>query len=223
MGSDHDTKAQRRAVVHMVSLAQRAEHEELDDEARAALDEATRVLDAHRRSVERKAEQAQLKYLLERVLVPVYEHVQAHPKMTETEVEARLVEEARACGFELPREALDDLVLLEDEITGPGAVKAASDALGAAVNRSGRTILTWKSKLKALAPNMTTRSGVRAANMLLHVAGLLRLEAAEQGRDRVVARLTSVIEFILGKPTVAPPPLTGEGLYVPPDGEDEPK
>lgn len=223
MGLDKDTKARRRAVVHMVELAMRAEHEELDDEARAALDEAAKVLDTHRQRVEWRQMQSEITFLVERVLVPVYEHVQANPRMTETEVEAHLVAEARRCGFELSREVLDDLVLLEDEITGPGAVKAASEAVGAAVGRSGRSILNWMAESEGFPPNMITRSGTRAANVLLHLTGLLRIEAAKQGREPLVKRLTAVMDFIQGKPAVASPPVPDVKLFIPPEVKGEPK
>jgi hypothetical protein len=223
MEPDEDTKARRRAVVHMVELAMRAEHEEIDAEARAALDEASNVLAAHRQRVEWRQMQSEITFLVERVLVSVYEHVQANPKMTEAEVEAHLVAEARRCGFELSRDVLDDLVLLDDEITGPGAVKAASEAVGAALGRTGRSILNWMAESEGFPPNMSTRSGTRAANTLLHLAGLLRIEAAEQGREPLVKRLTAVIEFIQGKPVVAPPPTPEVTLFVPPETGGEPK
>jgi hypothetical protein len=223
MEPDKDTKARRRAVVHLVELAMRAEHEELDDEARTALDEVAKVLDAHRRAVEWRQMQNEITFLVERVLVPVYEHVQANPTMTEPEVEAHLVAVARRCGFEFSREVLDDLVLLEDEITGPGAVKAASEAVGAALGRAGRSILNWMAESEGFPPNMSTRSGTRAANALLHLAGLLQIEAAEQGREPLVKGLTAVMDFIQGKPVVAPPPVPDVKLFVPPEAKGEPK
>lgn len=224
MKPDAETQARRRAVVHLVELAMRAEHDEIDDEDRAALDEAAKVLDAHRRSVEWRMMQGKIKFLVEQVLVPLYKTVQEHPELTVEEIEARLAEEARQFGFELDREILDDLVIGADEINvSGGPVKAASEAVGFAVGRTGRSILTWMSEAFAFPPNMSGRPGIRAANMLLHLAGLLRIEAAEHGREPLAKRLTSVIDFIQGYTAAAPPPTLEVKPLVPPHNDREPE
>lgn len=217
MAMDPKTLVLRRAVVHLAELAMRMEHERISEEDRAAMEEAAQVLDANRRRIEWNQMQAEITFLVENVLAPIYEHVQAHPEMTVAEVEARIVEDSSRCGFDLSREVLDDVVLLADEINGKGAVKAAAEAVGEALGRDGRTILRWKADAKPLPPNMGARSGTRAANILVYVAGLLRLEAAADGRERLVERLSTVIQAIVGPPAVAPPPDAATRPCVPPE------
>lgn len=218
---DSKTKARRRAVVHLVELAMRAEHEGLDGDDLEALDAATAVLDAHRGRVELAQARSEITFLVERVLAPLYEEVQAAPGMTVEMVEAELVKRASRCGYDLSREALDDLVLLPDEINGKGPIKAAAEAMGAVLRRDERTILRWKAGSDRFPMNMHGRSGTRAANVLLHLAGLLRIEAAEDGKEALVSRLTAVIQKITEPPPLAPPPLPHPpGLF--PPSEDIP-
>lgn len=202
---DAKTKARRRAVVHLVELAMRAEHEELKEHDREALDAATAVLDAHRGSVELAQARSEITFLVESVLAPLYEEVQAAPGMTVEQIEVELVKRASECGYNLTRQALDDLVLLPDEITGKGAIKAAAEAMGAVLRRDERTILRWKAASDGFPMNMHGRSGTRAANVLLHLAGLLRIEAAEDGKEALVSRLTAVIQKITEPPPLVPP------------------
>jgi hypothetical protein len=218
-----DVARARRAVFMMLNLAFAEERGANDAESASVFSKVVDLLARHDGRARGRRDRSSDASLLFDVVVPVYRAVEAGALHDVEDVRQALAERGEKLGFDLDDHALNDLVVLGDEIKGKGgAVDAAVAAFAARTGTTKRAVykrlsaasskfMRKRGLLSATPPSRMNYDFIELVNLALYAADVLHGVAYAQGSRRVADRLREGRAALLRSATefgtaCAPPP-----------------